>query len=212
MSEIALKVNRRNTDESSAKQLRKDGKVPGVFYIKDEQPISIFSDPLSLRPIVYTSQTRVINLEIEGDDDPRQCVLKDVNFHPLTDQIIHFDLLGIKKGQKLTVEVPIILKGQAPGLKDGGILQQILHKIKIRVLPKDLIESIEVDISALNIGDSINMGEITLENIECDVPETSVIVTVTRPRLLSAEEESAEAGGILAEGEDDKESASESEE
>ena len=92
MAQIPLKVKRRETGKQASKKLRRDGYVPGVFYFKGEESIPIYTDPLSLRPIVYTSLSRVIKLDIEGAEEPRNCVLKDINFHPVTDRITRHSL------------------------------------------------------------------------------------------------------------------------
>ena len=91
MNEQLLQVQKRETGKNSAKKIRNEGMVPGIFYIKGEDSIPLAATPLSLRDFVYTSHTKVIDLKIEGEDEPRQCVLKAVNFDPVTDKLIHFD-------------------------------------------------------------------------------------------------------------------------
>ncbi len=200
MGALTLKVARRETGKQVSKRIRRDGRVPGIFYMKDTEPINISTEPLSLRPVVYTSQTRVISLEVEGDKDIRECVLKDVVFDPITDNIVHFDLLGIKKGQKLTVEIPIILTGQAEGVREGGVLQHVLHRLKVTCTPGKLREQIEIDISELKIGDAIHLSDIDTENFEVDIADSAVICSVIPPRVGTDDE--IEGEEALAEGEE----------
>lgn len=183
MGVIPLKVKTREAGKKSAKMLRQKGYVPGIFYYKGEAPVPIYCEPMDLREIVYTRATKIIDLEITDANYQRECVLKDVAFHPVTDKIIHFDLMGIKRGQKMTVEIPIVLKGQSIGVRLGGILQHILRKVKITCLPKDLPESIEIDISDLAIGHSLTLEHAKIENFEVDVPLDTVVCSVIPPRV-----------------------------
>ncbi len=183
MGVIPLKVKKREVGKKSAKQLRQKGFVPGIFYYKGETPIPVYCEPMVLREIVYTRATKIIDLEITDANYQRECVLKDVTFHPVTDKIMHFDLMGIKRGQKMTVEIPVVLKGQSIGVRLGGILQHTLRKVKITCLPKDLPESIEIDITDLGVGHSLTLENAKIENIEIDLPLDTVVCSVIPPRV-----------------------------
>lgn len=182
MKEIILEVKKRDTGKKNSKAVRNSEMIPGIFYAKGSENINIMAKPLALRPIVYTSQTKVVDLKVEGETNVHQCVLKAVQFDPVSDQIVHFDLQGLVKGQKLTVELPIKLEGQPIGVRQGGKLMPALHKIKVKVLPKDLVESINADISNLNIGDSLYLKNLNTENLEIELPPDTVIVSVVKPR------------------------------
>jgi large subunit ribosomal protein L25 len=182
MQEITLNAKTRDTGKKSAKATRNEGYVTGVYYIKGEENISIKVKPIDLRPIVYTSITKIVQLNVEGHPEPYQCLLKSISFDPVTEAIVHFDLLGLKKGQKITVELPIKLVGQAVGVRLGGKLMHTLHKVKVQSLPSDLVEAFEVDVTKLNMGDSILLSDIDLGNMETDLPPETNIVQVTRPR------------------------------
>lgn len=182
MKEIALQVQKRETGKQNIKTVRNEGFVPGIFYAKGLDNINIMAKPLALRPIVYTSMTRVISLQVEGESDNHICFLKDVTFDPVTDEITHFDLQGITPGQKLTVEVPFKLTGQPIGVRQGGKFMQTLHKIKIKCLPKDMVEFLPADISGLNMGDVLYLKDINTENLEIELPEDTVIARVSKPR------------------------------
>lgn len=191
MSEINLKAEKRSDfKRSTSRQLRKSGFVPGVYYIHGGDNIAIKAPELSLRPVISTTESRVINLDIEGEI--RQCILKDVQFDPVTSKLIHFDLLGLKAGEKIRVEVPVKLSGNPIGIKEGGLLQFIMHKLEINCLPQNLPSHIDLEVSGLGIGDSIKVSDVKLENIEFLDEEHAVIVSVVPPTLVAEETPAAE--------------------
>ncbi len=182
MKEIALVAERRETGKKASKAVRNGGYVPGNYYANGDENINIKAKPLSLRPIVYTSLTRLVNLEIQGENIQKLCLLKDVRFDPVSDEIVHFDLQGIKQDQKISVEVPCKLAGQPNGVRQGGKLMQTMHKIKIKCYPKDLVESLEANITKLEMGDVLYLRDINTDNLEIELPEDTVIARVSRPR------------------------------
>lgn len=187
MNQVNIKVKIRETGKHDAKKFRAEGLVPGVFYSKGTEPISILADPLSLRPIVYTAERKTVALEIEGMDGTKDCILKDIQFDPVSDKIVHFDLYGFIQGQKMTLEVPVVLKGASVGVRDGGIIQHLIHKTSIHCLPKDLPTSIELDITNLKIGESILVRNIQLEGIEFSLPQDTAFVSIVAPRVSTTD-------------------------
>ncbi len=188
MQEIILKAKLRQTGKTAAGLIRKDGMVPGVYYAKGEQNVSIMSHPLSLRPIVYTAHTRIIRLEIEETSESYKCILKDTSFDPVSDKLIHFDLQGIQEGEKLTVELPFKFLGQPAGVRAGGKMMTQVHKIKVKCLPSDIIEFLEVDVSQLNMGQSVSLKDLDLSKYEYEQSDETVILIVSKPRGLLAGE------------------------
>lgn len=182
--------------KGSRNLLRRQGGVPGVYYVKKSDPISIEALELDLKSFIYTPETYLVNLKLEGKEDAT-CILKDVQFDPVTDRIVHFDIMGITKGEKIFIEVPITIIGSAIGVKEGGILQHSLHKIEVKCLPSDIPEHIEVSISDLKMGHSIHVRDLKIENVEIVTSGDSVIVGVTAPRAEKVE--------VPAEGEETKE-------
>ncbi|MFW6276466.1 MAG: 50S ribosomal protein L25 [Bacteroidota bacterium] len=205
MKEIELKVLTRETGKKSARGVRNIGNVPGIYYTKGAEPIAIHAKPLDLRPVVYTSQTRIINLLVGDAQQPKKCVLKDVDFDPVSDELIHFDLLGIKEGQQLTVEIPVMMRGQASGVRtSGGRMNQIIHKIKVKCMPSDLIEVLEYDVTNMEIGDSVYLRDLKQENVEFDLTEDAVVCTIVPPRIIKDTAASeAEEGLLPVEGEEE---------
>ncbi len=182
MNEVILEVKKRDTGKKASKSIRNQGFIPGVFYVQGQDNISIYAKPLDLRPIVYTAQTKVVDLKVEGSNQSHQCILKDIQFDPVTDNIVHFDLQGLVKGQKLTVEIPFKLVGQPIGVRQGGKLMQNIIKIKVKSLPQDLVELIEVNIAHLNMGDNLLLKDINLGALETELAPETVIATVMKPR------------------------------
>jgi large subunit ribosomal protein L25 len=189
MKEIALVAEKRETGKRASKDVRNSGYVPGIYYAHGDENINIKAKPIALRPIVYTSLTRLVKLQVEGESTEKLCFLKDVRFDPVSDHLVHFDLQGIKPDQKLTVNVPVKLNGQPNGVRQGGKLMQALHKIKIKCLPKDMVESLEANITALEMGDILYLRDINTDNLEIELPGDAVLARVTKPRGGTGEPE-----------------------
>jgi large subunit ribosomal protein L25 len=204
MSEISLKAVKRGTGKKGSKKVRTDGMIPGIYYTEGSESIPLAVYPLALRPIVYTAHKKIFDLYIDDSAQPLECVLKDTSFHPVTDKLMHFDLYGVKSGKLMGVEVPIILKGQAIGVRDGGVLQHTLHRVKIHCLPADMPDSFEIDISGLTIGKSVHVKDLAKEGIQFDISTDTVIVSVLHPRIIKEETpataEKTEEGTVAEEG------------
>ncbi len=197
MENVVLKANIRNDFSKSVRNTaRKNGNVPGVFYARSVQPLAIEIQEQLIKPLVYTSQTHLISLQVEGQEE-HECIIKDVQFDPLTDKVVHFDLYGLTKGEKIELEVPVQFIGSAIGVKEGGIVQQLLHKLDIECLPKDIPQHLEINISELKLGDAIHVKDLNFEDITILNSEDTVIVAVTHPKVekepVSGEEGAEEA-------------------
>lgn len=191
LQEVNLKVTKREVGKQISKRLRNENKVPGVFYSKNNKGINISANLKDLKPIVYTSNIKLVNLDIEGQQE--KCLLKEVKFDPVTDKITHFDLLGIVEDRKVTISIPVEFIGEQPiGVRKGGRFQQVFHKFKITCLPKYLISSIQIDISKLDIGNAVYLNDLNLEGIEYSLPMDSLICSVNNPKGKAADDTSAE--------------------
>ncbi len=192
MSELLLNVEtRKEVGKKSTKQLRRDGKVPGVYYIHGEESIALTLDEKKLRDAIY-SDANVIDLQFDSGKKA-QCVIRDIQWHPVYDNPIHVDLLGIKLGEKITVDIPVRLTGESVGAKqEGGVLQHIIREISIECLPKNIPEYFELDITNLKIGDSIRVEDIAMDNMTLLTDPSQSIVTVRPPTIIK--EETAEEG------------------
>jgi large subunit ribosomal protein L25 len=191
MSEIVLNAKRRDPKVKRPSVLRREGFVPGIFYAHGEENLAIAVDPLSLHPLIHTSQTNIVTLQLE-DGTAKKCILRDVQFDPVSDRPLHFDLLGLRENEELTIEVPVVLTGgTAAGVKEGGTLQHAIHRLRISCLPKYIPSKIEVDVSALAINDSVHVKDLKIENVTVLENEDSAVVGVLPPTVEKAPVEAA---------------------
>lgn len=187
MGKYNLKVEKREaTGKGVARKLRASGLVPGVVYGKNIESQSIIIDPQDL--LNKLSGNAIFDLDITGVGKDTVMV-KEVQKDPITGVIKHIDFLHISMDEKITVSVSIVLLGDAPGIKEGGVLQQMLREIEVECLPLDIPENIEVDISGLEIGNSVSVSEIEVgDNFEIITPLDEVIVTVILPTEIVEDE------------------------
>lgn len=184
MSEINLKAKKREEyKESTLNQIRKKGVIPGIYYGHGVGNINIAATEIDLRPIIYTTESHIVNLSFDGDAASYSCILKDVQFHPVTDKPLHFDLIALKEGETITIEVSVQLIGNAQGIRDGGILQHILHKLDVECLPKNIPSHIDVEITNMNINDSVKVSDLKLDNIKILNDENASIVSIVPPTV-----------------------------
>lgn len=210
MEKIVLSANTRTAiNKTSRSSLRKNGRVLGIFYSKHNEPIAIDVSERSVKPLVFTSSTNLISLSVDGKEE-FECVIKDVQFDPVTEKIVHIDLLGLTRGETFELEVPILFIGSPIGIKEGGILQQVLHKLQIECLPKDIPQHIDINIENLKLGEAIHISDLNYENIKFLNPAEAVVAAVTHPKVEKApvegevEEETAEPE-VISKGKTDKE-------
>jgi len=183
MEKTKLKASeRKDFTKSTVKRFRKEGMIPGVFYSKNNKPIHINVVDRTINPLVFTAKTHLISLELEGHEE-YECIIKDVQFDPVTDRVIHFDLFGLTKGEKIVLEIPVQLIGTPVGIKEGGVIQHVMHKIEVECLPRNIPEHITVDVTGLKLGDSVHIGDLNYEDIEFIDSKESLIVQVTHPKI-----------------------------
>ncbi|MCX6168748.1 MAG: 50S ribosomal protein L25 [Ignavibacteriales bacterium] len=182
MSEILVQGNKRTlSTKGVVNQLRRDGNVPGIYYTKGVEPIPVYVSEKALKPIVFTAETHIINLKI-GDSEELKSILKNVQFDPVTDRVVHFDLLGISADQEIEIDVPLLFEGQAKGVKEGGVVQQTLHKLTVSCLPADIPDHIAINISELALGDSVHVRDLNIEKVKFVQHPDVIIVSVVVPR------------------------------
>ncbi|MEM1054334.1 MAG: 50S ribosomal protein L25 [Bacteroidota bacterium] len=178
----------RETGKKATKATRNEGRVPCVLYGPSTEPVHFSVPTLDLRPLIHTTETYRVEVNMNGED--HEAILKNADFHPITDEPIHVDFLALTKGQKLTLTIPIQLDGTAPGVKSGGQLAQPLYELEIQSLPKDIPGHVSIDISTLEIGDSLHVGDLALgDSVEVLTDPARTIVTITAPRVEVVEED-----------------------
>ena len=184
---------RANLGKTESKRLRGESFVPCVVYGGKEQ--IHFSAPMILfRDVVYTPEARFVELNIEGEI--RKAILKDIQFHPVSEVILHADFLELFEDKPIKMSIPVVTQGIAPGIQTGGRLIMKTPKIMIKSLPKDMPESINVDISKLELGKTIKVGDLAPQEYEILTNPMVSICSVDVPRAMKGkteEEEAAEA-------------------
>ncbi|MCO4292145.1 50S ribosomal protein L25/general stress protein Ctc [Solitalea sp. MAHUQ-68] len=196
MKSIAISGSKRsNVGKRDAKELRYEGLVPAVLYGGKEQTHFSVS-AADLRPVLYTPDAMFIELTIDGAK--HTAIVKDSQFHPLTDLVTHIDFLELFDDKPVVMELPIRLEGTSPGVRIGGKLNQKYRKLKVKGLPKDFVDYVPVDISKLELGKNIRVGEIKLENLEILNAKVDTMVSVLASRATrqaDAEAAAATKGG-----------------
>lgn len=152
---------RKDTGKKGADELRKNAYAPAVLY-NGEIHENLYVPMRLLRDVIYTLQVHFIDLNIEGTH--HKCILKDVQFHPVSNMILHVDFYKLTEDKKVTMNIPVVLHGNALGVQKGGLLSVKARKLKITALPKDMPACIDVDISELDIDKVIRVKDIPCEN------------------------------------------------
>lgn len=177
--------------KSALKKLRLNGNIPAIVYGNHKKPIPIFLNQRIFRKnFTHISESNLITLNIAGQE-PRQVLIKDYIQNLIRGTIQHMDFFEIEIGKSLTTHVSISLVGISIGARQGGILEQLLHEIEIECLPKNLPETLEIDVTHLNIGESIHVSELPLlDGVEYKSSPQQVVIHVSAPKQVSLESES----------------------
>jgi len=196
MKSVSLKAYvRSQVQRAEVKKLRATGRVPATIYGSQAQPQNIEVVGEEICDLLNHSASENLLVDLAVQNDPRSqrlALLQEVQHHPLTGKVIHVDFHEVAEDEKVTVMVPVETVGEAAGVKSGGgTLEHILHKLKVRSLPKDLPEQLVIDVSPLEIGKSVHLGEVpTPAGVEILGDKHLTVVAVAAPR---AEEETTPA-------------------
>lgn len=188
MSEILLNVQTRDgVGTQVAKKLRKENKVPGIYYHHGAKNIPFYVDRKDLHAI-WGHESALLDVVFDNNET-KKCVVRDIQFDPIKGRPIHIDLMGIKMTEKIKVNIHIHLVGIPEGVKNsGGVLQHIMRDLEVECLPSDIPEKIEVDVSHLDIGDSLPLSVVNLENVTIHGDPEAIVATVSAPRVVAVEE------------------------
>jgi len=217
LEQIELKANvRKNTGKGPARVLRRDGRMPAVLYGPDQVPMLLSINVKELETISknYNLSQVPLNLVIEdGKSVTKKVMIKELQTHPVSLNYLHADLYEIEMDRKIKVNVPVVTKGKAKGVEIGGILQIVRRELEVLCLPAEIPETIEIDITDLDIGDSVHIDEIPLEG-EIEIPATLnfTVLTVLTPKVEVEEVEEEEELEEEAEVEGEEEAPEEAEE
>ena len=177
------------------KSLRAQGMVPCVLYGGKEQ-IHFSAPVLAFKGLVYTPDVHLVDVTIEGTT--YKAIMKDIQFHPVTDNLLHIDFLELNENKKVTLEVPVRISGNAVGVRAGGQLVTKMRKVKIAALPKDLPDFVSVNIDNLNIGDDVRVRDLSIPGVEMLDGPNNVVTAVKTTRAVAATEATPAAGAPAA--------------
>jgi len=202
MDVITLEAKTRVPGKTAAKAARREEAVPCVLYGQSTEPSTFQVTELSLRDLIYTNEFHRVAINLDGKTF--DCILKSVDFHPVTERIIHVDFQVLNEKELIVVKVPVHYQGNALGVRNGGALKTFVNKISLKCLPADLPDHLSVDISKLKIGQSILVRTLKIAGVEIMAPADQTLVSVIRPRVaidLDEDEEDEDGEGAeVAEG------------
>ncbi len=193
MKSIAISGSlRENVGKRDAKELRYEGKVPAVLYGGEKQ-YHFSVSAADLKSLVYTPDVHFVDLDLDGQKF--QAIVQEMQFHPLNDLIRHIDFLQLNESKEVSMSIPVILTGTSPGVRSGGKLVQKLRKLRVKALPANMPQQIEVSLTPLEVGKSVRVDQIKIENAKVLNNGDDTIVSVIMSRALrQAEQEAAKAG------------------
>jgi large subunit ribosomal protein L25 len=212
LEQINLSVRlRKVTGNSPARSLRREGRIPAVLYGPKTEPILLSIDSKEFEQITKKSTigSVLLNLQIQnGDTQNRPAMVKELQTHPVTQRFLHVDFYEIDMQRKIRVMVPVVVRGKAKGVEEGGMLQIVHREIEVLCLPTEIPEAFEVDVTDLDIGDAIHLEDIqAVGNVEISGDADDTVVSVLAPKveveaveeIVEGEEAAAEAEGAAEE-------------
>ena len=205
MKSITINGSKReHVGKKASKALRNAGKVPCVIY-GGESPIHFSAPEIAFSKLVYTADAHTVVISFENGDKI-DAVLQDIQFHPVSDKIIHIDFFQLHEGKEISMVIPVKIQGTAPGVRDsGGLLSRNKRKLTVRALPKNLPDFLLADVSILNLNDSITVADLSEDIFKILHPDTQVVCQVKMSRASmsiddSSEDEELEEGADGVEG------------
>jgi large subunit ribosomal protein L25 len=205
MKSITIKGSERESvGKKATKALRNAGKVPCVVY-GGEKPLHFSADELAFKKLVYTAKAHTVKVDLDKGDKLK-AVMQDIQFHPVTDKILHVDFYQLFDDKEVTMEIPVRLQGSSPGVRNGGRLLFRNRTLTIKALPDNLPDFFNIDISDLTIGDNILVESLLNDEFSILQPDSTVVVQVKTARAAIEEEvEDEDEEGV--EGEEGAEGA-----
>lgn len=192
MSNFVIEVEERTSiGKNESRRLRRSGKIPAVLYGAGKRNFPVSVDPAQIEKILNSEAgvNTLLDLKLLGPNTQRKAMIREFQIDPVKDAVIHADFVRIEMDQKLQLHVPVRVAGIAPGVKDqGGILEIVQRSLDVSCLPGDIPEVIEVDISALNVGEQVRLSDLkVLSAVEFMQPADTVVVTVVLPKVVEEE-------------------------
>jgi large subunit ribosomal protein L25 len=172
-------TKREGLTKQDTKKIRKEGRVPCVIYGGDEN-IHFSAPVLNFRDLIYTPEAYKVKIDVEGQ--LKEAIIKEVQFHPVSDKLLHVDFLEIQPDKKLMMDIPIRITGSSEGVKQGGKLVVKARRLKVKGLPTHLPDAVNIDVTPLLIGQSVRIGDLKTEGVEyLDSPNNVIVgIRITR--------------------------------
>ena len=170
--------------KGDVKRLRKQGKIPAVLYGHKEKTRRIYVEQKEFKKVLDILSQEAITVNLKLDNKKYVCVIKTIQHDPTNDELLHIDFQHIHKKEKIKATIPIHAIGEAPGVEQGGILDQHLHEVVVRCLPDEMPSHIDVDVSHLDLGASIHLKDITLTNVDFELTPETTVITILVPRAV----------------------------
>jgi large subunit ribosomal protein L25 len=181
---------RANLGKAESQRLRNEGNVPCVVYGGQGQ-VHFYAPMILFRDLVYTNEAHFVQLNIEGEEC--KAIMQEVQFHPVSEIILHADFLRVEEGRKIKMDIPVRLVGQAKGVSKGGTLIRKKASLKVYGLPQDLPDHIDVDVTSLDFHNAIKVRDMKIESLQFLDPQAAAIAAVEVPRAAKLAEETAAA-------------------
>ena len=189
MKSITIKGQKRESvGKKATKAVRDAGFVPCVIYGGD-QPVHFSADERAFKGLVYTPNAHTVVVELEGGKKI-DCILQDIQFHPVSDKILHIDFFQLDDNKEIIMEVPVKVTGKSPGVMAGGVLRLNQRRLKVKALPKHLPDFVEANISPLEMGNKLYVTKIATDNFKLMHPDNTVVcqVRISRAAMKAAQE------------------------
>ncbi len=196
MKTIEIKaVSRKDFGKKSTNSLRAEGNVPCVMY-REKENLHFYAHENTFRGLVYTPEVYLVSLDIDGQS--YKAVMKEIQWHPVNDRILHIDFMQVSEDKPVTINIPLKITGESAGVKAGGKLRVKRRALKVKGMTKHLPDHLTIDITNIGIGQSVKIGDLNYENLEIIDNKRAMIVSVEVSRLSLKEEETAAPGAEAA--------------
>ena len=185
---------RESTGKGAARTARREGRVPGVLYGHGEDSVPLSVDANELQRLVHSIsiENTIVDLDV-GDGEPYKVLIRELQRHPVRGEFLHIDFFHVAMDEKIQVEIPIVLVGTSTGVKNkGGVMDHQLRELEVFCLPGSIPEKVELDVTNLDIGDSIHVSDIQLPDVEILTDLDRSVVAVLAPTVIEVEEVAAE--------------------
>jgi|SRR5690606_6356105 large subunit ribosomal protein L25 len=187
---------RESVGKKATKALRNAGQVPCVLYGGDT-PVHFTANELAFSKLVYTPNAHTVVIAIEGGKT-YNAILQDIQFHPVTDRILHIDFYQLFENKEITMDIPVLFVGNSRGVKNGGVLRKNFRSLKVKAIPANLPDFIEADITPLKIGAKLYITTLENEAYKFMHPDNTVVCQVRRSRAAVTEDEDEDEAGAEA--------------